>query len=98
MKISKEIKQQQQVVDQILAVTRETVLDILESGANLEYALDSAQGNGEAAYRIWRAGYPAHWRLKDGCRDMVLALACLQLGIQTKYEPEKNQTEPETAA
>jgi hypothetical protein len=77
-------QQYQLVVDQILGNVRQTVLSILESGAtdvDVEIAFEGAASNGEAACAIWRKGWPPHCRLIDGARDMVLALACLQLKI-----------------
>jgi hypothetical protein len=82
-------KQAERVMDEILAATRLSVLTILTSkgGPSLESALDGAESNGEAAYRIWQMGGPPHFRLMDGARDMVLALTCLQVRIPA--EPQE---------
>jgi hypothetical protein len=80
-------RQYQLVVDQILGNVRQTVLSILDSGyTDVEWAFENAASNGESACAIWRAGGAPHWRLIDGARDMVLALACLQLKIPPRAD------------
>ena len=78
----------QVVVKEILDSVRSQVLHILDHDPDIDIAFEGCQSNGEAAARMYRTGGPSHFRLLDGARDMVLALACLQLGISSPAAEE----------
>jgi hypothetical protein len=81
------------VVNQILAGVRQQVLDILNRDPNIDLAFEGCRSNGAAAVKIYRKSPSlSYFRLADGARDMVLALACLELRIPSRMTPEE-QTE-----
>jgi hypothetical protein len=86
------------VVDEILAVVREEVIQILAHDPDIDLAFEGCLSNAKAAVRTYRERSIPHFRLRDGARDMILALACLQLNILSRMSPEERDKGFEEAA